>query len=485
VLGVGVQLDRDGLLRREAVAVHHRGPRVVEHARHVALEDRLLFLQVADLEALAVDGRVVLGDRLFVEVQRVVRADVVAVLHARFAQRIEAAVLVAEADLVQAERGERLHVARIDPRRLGHHLDDVVVAMLPLGVLGDDLEERRVLGVQVEHLLLHGLEARDVVREEAAGGLHRQELEVRRIDLEAAREGRVGGGDVHRAQREAGADEVGRAEVRVHLEGLVDLALGRLEIHGVLELHAGHGDADAGVLGRERERLLDDLAGVARVVLLEEEIGAPEERLDPLLGAGLLGGVVRLVRVLGRAEQVRGAADEAHALGVAVDDDVAVVVLDHAAKGLARLAALAGADEQLAEHDARSVRAVLGLDVAQDVDRLLDLALRSERLGLHGDGEELRLLAEGRRASGGGDGVAVAAGEHLQAGLADLRLAALWAALDRVELLLGARVVALLDEQRSVVQGLARGLVGERDPCGGEQGSGEEDGEGRAVSHGR
>ncbi len=128
--------------------------------------------------------------------------------------------------------------------------------------------------------------------------------------------GLVGAGDVHVAERQPRPDEVGGGEVGVDLERLAHLALGGLEVHGVLELDAGHGHVGARVPGGELEGLLDHLAGVARVVLVEEELGAIEERLHALLAARLLGGVVGVVGVARAAEQVRGAAHQGEADGI-------------------------------------------------------------------------------------------------------------------------------------------------------------------------
>src|SRR4051794_40549735 len=83
----------------------------------------------------------------------------------------------------------------------------------------------------------------------------------------------------------------------------------------IAELHARHHDDRVGALGSDRQRLLRHLAGMARVVLVEEELGLPEERLDALL-VRTLALFERRVRVLRASKKKRCATDLREAFGV-------------------------------------------------------------------------------------------------------------------------------------------------------------------------
>jgi hypothetical protein len=228
----------------------------------------------------------------------------------------------------------------------------------------------------------------------ADGRLHAEQRQVGGVDAEPLVGRLVGRLDVHVAQREPRAHEERARQVGVHLERLVDLALGRGEVHRALELHARHRRVHVRVAGRELERVLHHRARVPGVVLVEEQLGAREQRVDAFVAARLLGEVEGVVGLACVAEQVRRAADEREALGVGVGDEVVVVVVDEALQRCARVGALALPDEQLAQEQLRVEGLVVALHALQRVDGLLHLALRGERLGEQGRAAHLRIFPQ-------------------------------------------------------------------------------------------
>ena len=60
--------------------------------------------------------------------------------------------------------------------------------------------------------------------------------------------------------------------------------LGRVEVERLIELHVRHRDVRRRAVRRDLERFFDDFFGVARIVLVEEEIGPVEQGFDALAG---------------------------------------------------------------------------------------------------------------------------------------------------------------------------------------------------------
>ncbi len=249
----------------------------------------------------------------------------------------------------------------------------------------------------------------------------------------------------------------GGRQVGVHLQRLAHLALRGVEVHGVLQLDPGHGEVGERVAGGELERLLDHLAGVAGVVLVEEELRAIEQRLHPLPAPGLLRLAVDVVGVVVPAEQVRGAGDQGEPHRVAGGHPVGLVVVQQRHQRGARVAPPARADEQLAQLQPRAAGAVVGLDLLERGERLRGLALRRERLAPDGRRLVAGLRAQGRGRLRRGDGHVVAPREDLEVRLPEQRLRVVLAALDRGQLLLRERVVAAADGGRGAAQGLVLG----------------------------
>ena len=261
--------------------------------------------------------------------------------------------LVAAAHLGEAELGPRLAVVGIELRRLLHHRDDVVVAMLPLGILADDAVEPGKLGVPCEDLLLRGFEAAEVVVEETRRGPEAEELEVVGIDGEAFGDGLLCGGDLHVVERDSGADGERTGVLRVDGERLLHELLALVEVEALIELHAREHHEDVGALGGDGERVLELLFGVTGVVLVEEQLGRPEQRLDALL-VGVLALLERGVGVLRAAKQERGATDLGVALGIGRGDRAVVVVVDDLVERIVGVGALAHVDQVLAEEETRA-----------------------------------------------------------------------------------------------------------------------------------
>jgi hypothetical protein len=374
------------------------------------------------------------------------------ILVPRSSERRDAARLVAGADQVHAEVGPRFRVGRVELHGLAHHGDDLVVAVLPIRELTDNLVETRVLGVLAEHRLSHLFEARLVVREEANGGLHREKLEVVRVDGEALIEERVCARQIHRAQGEARADEERALDLRVDGERLLDLVLGGVEIERLIELHVRHRDVRRGVVWRDLERLLHDFFGVAGVVLLEEEIGAVKERLDAHLAARLFGLVVGVVGVARAPQEVRRASDEREPLGVAGRDGVLVVVGDDRHERVLGVRAAAHVDQELAQEETGP--ACVGL-VSHPFEGELSfarLALPHQRFRPHacgvGGNRRIRFL-RGRR---GPVRVRVLAGGELHLGEPEERGAALGSLRRFLEILLGLVVVTRVERREPLFE---------------------------------
>ena len=338
--------------------------------------------------------------------------------------------------------GEGLAVARVDRDRLAHHLDDVLVAVLPFGEFADDLKNFAYSGFSSKTFFFAAAKPGRIVGEEAHGGPHREQLEIDRVRLQAFVGGLVGSSDVQIAEGEPGADEVRLRKLWIHLERLIDLALGALEIEAVVEQHSSLLDVRVRVLRRDLERVFQGCGGVARVVAIQKVVRLPKERLHQLRRAGAIGLFQCFVRVLEIAEQIRGAPDHREPERVGRLEAIEVVVVDDRHQRRVRRVALAGLDEQLAEDEPGVARAVVALDLAASGDRLLHPAGFGERLGAERGG----LVLQGSPVAGClfclGDRFVVVTGHEEKPSFGETGLARAAAPHAR-ELLLGEGVVAV------------------------------------------
>ncbi len=183
MLPFGVHLDDRGGARDEHVVDFHRCPRLCEHSRDVALENRFFAPRVPDVEDTIPGALVLLRDPLPIkELERVVHAYVEVVFLPGAFERGHSRGLVPRARLHHAKLSPRLAVARVDDHGVVHHRDDVCVAVFPLRVLRNDSVRLAELFVSREHFLLRFFESRAVVREKARCSPKAQELEVVRVD---------------------------------------------------------------------------------------------------------------------------------------------------------------------------------------------------------------------------------------------------------------------------------------------------------------
>ena len=174
---------------------------------------------------------------------------------------------------------------RVDARRLAHHRHDVVVAVLPLGELADDLEEVSSTpgSARGPSPSSPRTPAGSSARKRMAR-LHREQLEVGRVDGEPLVGGLVGAGDVHVAQREPGADEVRRRRGSGSPSSAWRTSLSAAsKSMAFSSLTRAINTWASGSRGASLSASFTHCAGVAGVVLVEEELGPGEERLDALL----------------------------------------------------------------------------------------------------------------------------------------------------------------------------------------------------------
>ena len=164
MLAFGVELDADRHLGRKAVVLDERRPGALEQRRHVALEHGLVALVVADGEARARRRTTYCFGMTFSKSSSVLKTRTLygSSENARLSAVIDVRV-ASGADQIDAETRERLPVVGVELHRLVHHLDDLVVAMLPVRVFADDGVERRVLRVPARAPPAGLLEARPVV----------------------------------------------------------------------------------------------------------------------------------------------------------------------------------------------------------------------------------------------------------------------------------------------------------------------------------
>ena len=128
--------------------------------------------------------------------------------------------------------------------------------------------------------------------------------------LEARVQPRVRFVELHVAQRNAGEHEVGRAKLRILRQRLARQPLRVVEVERLRELHVRQPYVRFGVIRRLFQDFVNHLLGVPGIVLFEEQLGAPEQRLGVAFERAL-GLVESVVGVLRAAQQVRGAADHA------------------------------------------------------------------------------------------------------------------------------------------------------------------------------
>ncbi len=145
--------------------------------------------------------------------------------------------------------------------------------MLPVRKLGYDRIEPRKLRIEREHGLLRGLCAGLVVRQETLGHAQAHQLEIAWFRSQALGHELRGFVQVVVAQADADQDGVSGAEPRIHAQGQAREPLRLVEVERLRELHARQAHQGFGLLGRFAEHLVQYLFGVARVVLLEEQIG--------------------------------------------------------------------------------------------------------------------------------------------------------------------------------------------------------------------
>jgi hypothetical protein len=124
---------------------------------------------IANGETRAGHAHVFFGHDLFEELERVEHAHVVRVEREGAAQRGNRVRLAPSAHQVHSEARERHRVVRIEAHGFAHELDDLVVTVLPVGVLADDGVKSRVLGILVEHRALCRFEAGLVGADETSG----------------------------------------------------------------------------------------------------------------------------------------------------------------------------------------------------------------------------------------------------------------------------------------------------------------------------
>jgi hypothetical protein len=390
VLAVEVELDGNGGGRREHVVHLHRAPCLSEHARHVALEDGLLAFGVADLEDALLLARIGLRDPPPVQhLERVVDADVEVVALPGLLERLHAFRLVAGAGLREPELRPGLAVPRIERHGVLHHRDDVVVAVLPVGELGDRGVRVAVFLVPREHLALGGLEAGLVVREEARRRAQAEELELARVDREPRVDRGVRRREVHVAERDPGPHRVGAGVLRVHRERFLRELLGGVEVERFLQLDPREHHARVGAMGRKLQHLGEHLLRVARVVLVDVQIRTPEKGLDPrapvsrpagrrdLCALALVIGGVRVLRV---PQEVHRAPHHGEPLGVARRDRVAPVFVRELEQDRLRLRASPGPDQELPqlEPDPPAPDTHAGRTGKQQLDRVVDLPRSGE-----------------------------------------------------------------------------------------------------------
>jgi hypothetical protein len=383
---------------------------------------------------------------LLVEVQRVQDANVEVVLFPRALERGQPLGLVGAADEVHPEIGPGLGVVGVDLHRLAHHGDDLVVTVLPFRELADDLEELRVLAVLREDSLFDARKSRGIVGQEAHGRLHRQKLEIARRDGEPPIEREVRAREVHGPKSEPRLHEKGPLDLGIDGEGLLDFGLRGRKIESLLELHQSHRHVRFGIVRSDAERLLDDLLGVAWIVLVEEEIRSIEQRPHEMAARPFCL-VVGVVGVAGAPEQLRGAPHEREPLGVGLRDGVLVVVGDERHERLARLRASARGNQQLSQEDASTPGRRLGLHRLELRDGLRRLALAAQRFRVDRHGIRPHCAIGLRRSFGGLFGFRVPPRRELHLGQPDQRGAAGAPLGRRAEPLLGGPVIASL--QRS------------------------------------
>ena len=219
---------------------------------------------------------------------------------------------------------------------------------------------------------------------------------------------------------------------------------------------------------RDLERLDQRLFGVPRIVVVEEELGPPQERLDATRFAGrdalgALALVVGAVRVLRVPQEVHRATHHRQPLGVARGDGVAAVLVGELEEQRLGVGAATGADEQLAQHEAHAATADARpvLARSEEVDGLVDLALGREDLSPERGGRQplvgarRRLL---RRAIGLGEAPLLEA----NARHAEERRGSVGTR-DGQQRLLGGRVVGLSAASSADARALAgRGVRGRR-----------------------
>ena len=184
--------------------------------------------------------------------------------------------------------------------------------------------------------------------------------------------------------------------------------LGGVEVERLLELHAREHHARVGAMRGELQRLGQHLLGVPRIVLVEVQVGAPEERLRARAPVkrparrrdlGSLTLVIGGVRVLRMPQQVHRASLHRQPLGVGRRDRVAPVFVGELEQDRLGVGPSPATDQQLAElqADPAASRARAPGGRRQETDGLVHLAARGEDLGVHRERDEANVRAAALR----------------------------------------------------------------------------------------
>ena len=240
-------LDENRTARRELVARRHRVERLVREGDRVLLQHRRLVLVHAQ-DQIAVAH----GDELIEAIhhlQEVVGERVVRVGLERRLERRARARLVARAQQLDAEIGERAVVLRVERERAPRELHRFVEAIVVRGELAGRQVHVGVIGRDRERLGRPRLELLRLVLDEGERGAERVRVEARRIDG----------------------------------EGLVD-RLARLVVVARVGRFAGEKELRVDRRGVHFERALGETDGLRGVLLFERPRGAHQRRRPPRVG---------------------------------------------------------------------------------------------------------------------------------------------------------------------------------------------------------
>ena len=182
MLALGEELDGDRVPGREAVFLAVEVPRLLHEWRDVMREDRRLLLVHQEAEVAAGDRDILLRDHLLEEGEEVVVHHVEGIAVPCLAERRQALLLQAQAQVAAAERYQRALVVRIDGDCLVVEIHGLAVAVLLDGVFAHLHVEVAVARVLLEHRLPQGFVAGAVVLEIATGGEQGLRFQVRRVD---------------------------------------------------------------------------------------------------------------------------------------------------------------------------------------------------------------------------------------------------------------------------------------------------------------